>query len=317
MATVRARRSSRRPRYEAPASRAMPRMAMMKLEGAQRVADSFKAMGQPENLRAMMLSGVIMAGAAVACAAWIGGSLVSTREMVANAIDDAGEKAGFALKDKIEVRGVGDARAAEVRAVAMSEGRASLFSATPAALKKRVEALPWVEHARVRRMWPSRIEIDVQRREAYALRRDAGAVAVLNANGAPVANVPAANLGPYAGLPVLVGKPAGASAHDMLLALENMPSIRTRMDSLVRVGGRRWNLKMKSGTYVALPQTGETAALATLAALQDKYALLDRPLARIDLREPGQVAVLPRDTLVGGPGLAGDERAMAGYAPGA
>jgi cell division protein FtsQ len=199
----------------------------------------------------------------------------------------------------------------------MSEGRASLFSATPAANKNPVEAQPWVEHVTVRRMWPSHVEIDVQRREAYALRRDDGAVAVLNANGAPVEKVAATNLGPYAGLPVLVGKPAGASAHELLLALENMPSIRTRMDSLVRVGNRRWNMKMKSGTYVALPQTGETEALETLAVLQDKYALLDRPLARIDLREPGQVAVLPRDTLAGGPGLAGDERAMAGFAPGA
>jgi cell division protein FtsQ len=287
-------------------------MAMMKLQGAQRVADSFKAMGQPENLRAMAFSGVIIAGTAVACAAWIGGSLVNARESIGTTMDKAAVTAGFGLEGEIEVRGVGDARAAEVRAVAMSEGRASLFSATPVAVKRRVESLPWVQSVTVRREWPSRLSIDVKRRPAYALAKTNGALSVVDANGAAVGGVT-----PYDGLPLMVGSTRGASAHDILLSLEDMPQVRTRMDALVRVGDRRWDMKMKSGAVVALPTSGETQALRTLEALQEKYSLLDRPLSRIDLRAEGRVAVLPRDILAGGPGLVSQDETLSASAPGA
>ena len=65
----------------------MPRLAMMKLEGAQRVADSFKAMGTRRNLTMMFASAVLIAGAGVAGAAWIGGSLLDTSETIARTAD--------------------------------------------------------------------------------------------------------------------------------------------------------------------------------------------------------------------------------------
>jgi cell division protein FtsQ len=315
MASVRARRSGGRGRGRSAPKPVygMPRMAMMKLEGAQRVAESFKAMGSRRNLSMMFASGIMIAGAAVAGAAWIGGSLVDARETMAHAADTVAVDAGFEAKT-ILVGGVGDARAAEVRAVAIPEGRASLFAATPAAVKERVEGLPWVEHVTVSRLWPSTVKIEVKRRQAYALWQHDGAMSVIDANGAPVQQVRWTDA---ASLPMVVGQDASATAHDMLLTLENMPSIRTRMSALVRVGDRRWNLKMKSGMYVALPEKDAPAALATLAGLQDRYGLLDRPLARIDLRVPSRLVVLPRDVLAGGPGLAGDERALASFATGA
>jgi cell division protein FtsQ len=286
----------------------IPRLALMKLEGARRVADSFKAMGSRKNLTMMALSGVLISGAAVAGAAWIGGSLVDAHETIARAADGAAVDMGFGLEAPIDVRGVGDARAAEVRAVALPEGRASLFSATPASVRARVEALPWVEHATVRRLWPGALRIDVTRRQAYALWQHEGAVTVIDAKGAPVRG---ARWKDYRGLPVVVGAGADETAQPILVTLENMPSIRTRIQALVRIGDRRWNLEMKSGMNVALPEAGAPAALAVLAGLQDQYRLLDRPLARIDLRQPGKMVVLPRDVLAGGPGLADDERRLA------
>ena len=308
MAAVKARRSSRRS-SRAPEPRAgIPRLAMMKLEGAKRVADSFKAMGSRKNLSVMAFSGVLMAGAAVTGAAWIGGSLVDAHETFARAVDGVAVDTGFGLKAPIEVRGVGDARAAEVRAVALPEGRASLFSATPASVRERVAALPWVERVTVRRLWPSTLRIDVTRRQAYALWQHEGEVTVIDAKGAPVRD---ARWGDYAGLPVVVGTGADETAQPILVALENMPAIRTRIQALVRIGDRRWNVHMKSGTNIALPEAGAPAALAVLAGLQDQYRLLDRPLARIDLRQPGKMVVLPRDVLDGGPGMADDERRLA------
>jgi hypothetical protein len=52
---------------------------------------------------------------------------------------------------------------------------------------------------------------------------------------------------------------------------------------------------------VALPEEGAVEALVELEALQSQYALLDRPLAQLDMRAPGLLAVRVHPELAGGP----------------
>jgi cell division protein FtsQ len=69
--------------------------------------------------------------------------------------------------------------------------------------------------------------------------------------------------------------------------------VRARFVSATRIGDRRWDIKLKSGAVVALPAENPGAALATLGTLQARYAILDRPMARIDLRQPGRLVLRP------------------------
>jgi cell division protein FtsQ len=64
--------------------------------------------------------------------------------------------------------------------------------------------------------------------------------------------------------------------------------------ALVRVGERRWNLQLKNGITIMLPEGHEAAALARLGTLQTDQALLDRPLVFIDMRLPDRLAVRAR-----------------------
>jgi cell division protein FtsQ len=81
--------------------------------------------------------------------------------------------------------------------------------------------------------------------------------------------------------------------------------LRGRVVSAARIGDRRWDITLKSGAVLTLPSDEPDRALKTIDRLQASYHLLDRPLARIDLRENGRVSVAPNTELVGGPGLAG------------
>jgi cell division protein FtsQ len=62
----------------------------------------------------------------------------------------------------------------------------------------------------------------------------------------------------------------------------------------VRVGERRWNLRLKNGADVMLPEGAETQALNKLMELQTTDALLDRPLAVVDMRLPDRLVVRPQ-----------------------
>jgi cell division protein FtsQ len=68
------------------------------------------------------------------------------------------------------------------------------------------------------------------------------------------------------------------------------------------VDGRRWDLRMKDGSLIQLPATGEEQALLQLEQLDQRSRVLDLGFDRIDLRNPDVVAVRPRgETLPGLP----------------
>jgi cell division protein FtsQ len=274
----------------------------MKLEGAQRVAQSFEeTLGTPRKVGVILAGAVLMTGLAVVGALFIGGSLVDAREAFADLADHEAAHLGFGASD-IDIRGVSGARADEVRAAILPQGRASLFSADPREVRGRVEQLGWVEKASVRRVWPSTLKISVTRRAAFALWKQGPNTAVIDAAGRALSNVRATEL---KDLPIVIGPGAGPAAQNILAAVENSPTLRGRVVSAARIGDRRWDITLKSGAVLTLPSDEPDRALRTIDRLQASYHLLDRPLARIDLRENGRVSVAPQTELVGGPGLAG------------
>lgn len=315
MAAVRARRSGGRggepprgKRRKASASygpsphEAMPRIARIKLSGGLSPND---VQVTPKSLVLALTGFVLFLGAGIAGAAWLGSSLFDAREAFARGADGAAANAGFAIGD-IEVAAmtgasaITPARAAEVRALIVPEGRQSVLSLDPRDVQARVESLDWVASARVRRLWPSTLVVEVERRQEYAVWQEDGEVSVIDVNGERLLAERAAD---HPDLPLVVGRGAGPAAEPLLLALESLPHVRERLQSLTRVNDRRWNLELMSGATVALPEEGAPEALARLERLQAQHALLDRPLTTIDLRVPHRMAIRVHPSLAGGPRL--------------
>ncbi len=305
MAAMKARRPGRRTpdkkqsarRMSAPAPYGAPRLVAIKgaFDGEPQVSG--------KSLMLALTGVVLFAGAAIAGATWIGGSLFDARQAFERSADAAVATAGFSI-DHIDVtgEGVAPARISEVRqAIAPQEGR-SLLSMDPGAVKARVESLDWVAEAKVRRLWPSTLRVDVRRRQEFARWRENGVVSVIDANGERLLSERAAD---HVNLPLVVGRGAGPKAEPLLLTLETLPQVRARTAALVRVGDRRWNLELTSGTLVRLPEAQPELALARLETLQTRHRLLDRPVAELDLRAPGRLAVRVYPQLAGGPMTAG------------
>ncbi|HYD86552.1 MAG TPA: cell division protein FtsQ/DivIB [Vitreimonas sp.] len=309
MAAVRARRSggraaepARGKRRKTPAVSSydnMPRLARIKLSGGLTPDD---VQVTSKSLLVALTGAVLFVGIAVASAAWLGSSLFDAREAFARSADSAAAGVGFniASVDVDATPGgpaITDARREEVRALIVPDGRRSILALEPNEVKARVESLDWVASARVRRLWPSTLEVAVERRQEYALWEEDGHVSVIDINGERLLAERAAD---HPNLPLIVGRGAGPAAEPLLQALESLPNVRSRLVQIVRVGDRRWNLELNSGAMVALPEEGAPAALARLESLHARYALLDRPVRQLDLRTPGQLAVRVHPTLAGG-----------------
>jgi cell division protein FtsQ len=176
----------------------------------------------------------------------------------------------------------------EILTIAGVTGRTSLLFLDATAARARLKANPWVVEATVLKLYPGRLHISIVEREAFALWQKDGKVAVISADGTV--------LEPYvtrrfARLPMVVGAGSETKAKDFLATVDQVPSIRDQLQSAILVANRRWNLKLKNGIDIKLPETGVEAALATLVRLDQTKKLLTRDIEVVDLRLSDRVTV--------------------------
>jgi len=158
------------------------------------------------------------------------------------------------------------------------------------ALRDRVQSVGWVKEARVVRLLPDTLIVEVKEHDRLAVWQQDGRIQVIDAKGQVIAGADARR---YPALPLVVGRGADVAAPDILPLLAQRPRLMGRIDALVRVDERRWDLRLKDGGLIQLPAVEQEAALIRLDALDQRERLLDLGFARVDLRTPETVAVRP------------------------
>ena len=96
-------------------------------------------------------------------------------------------------------------------------------------------------------------------------------------------------------LPLVVGAGAEHGAQDFLELLKRYPLIAKSVEASVLVAERRWNLHLKSGVEVLLPEREPGQALQTLVDLDREKNLLSRDITAVDLRLSDRVTVRQSD----------------------
>ncbi len=211
-----------------------------------------------------------------------GGSILGWRERVGRAI-------GLSVQT-IDIDGRANTPEPLLReAIGIRTGD-PIFGVSIEAARQRIESLSWVEHAVVERRLPGTIHVSLIERRPFAIWQSQGKFQLIGRNGEVVANE---DVSAFAGLPLVVGLGAPGHAAELLDALQGQPALAARVGAAVRVGERRWNLQLKNGITVMLPESHATAALGRLMELQAADALLDRPIAAVDLRLPDRLVVRP------------------------
>jgi cell division protein FtsQ len=206
--------------------------------------------------------------------------LRDARDAVANAL-------GFRITS-IALAGERQVTREEILTTAGVTGRTSLLFLDAVSARTQLKTNPWIAEATVLKLYPGRLHIAVTERQAFALWQKAGKVTVIASDGIVVEPfVPKR----FAALPLVVGAGAEVKAKEFLAVLGRYPQIRDQVRASVLVAERRWNLKLKSGIDVRLPETGIENALDTLVRLDRDKKLLSRDITAIDLRLPDRVTV--------------------------
>jgi cell division protein FtsQ len=147
----------------------------------------------------------------------------------------------------------------------------------------RIETIPSVASANIRKVYPSGLAVSIVEKEPMARWRIGDKTWLVDENGSPII----ADDGSFRTLPLVVGEGAADDATVMIRALGQYPALKEDLAALSRVGDRRWDLIFYSGLRVQLPESGVAQALAQLSQYQADYQLLDRDVNVIDLRVQG------------------------------
>jgi cell division protein FtsQ len=207
-------------------------------------------------------------------------ALNNTRNAVANS-------AGFRI-NSVVINGRKQLSQDEVLAIGGVSGHSSLLFLDAASVRDRLKADPWIADATVLKLYPGQLQIDIVERSAFALWQQDGRISVIADDGAV--------LEPYlsrrfVSLPLVVGKGAEIQARDFLALLARYPIVKSVTKAAILVGERRWNLRLKDGLDIRLPENDVSNALAELSRLDKEDKLFSRDIVAIDMRLPDRLTV--------------------------
>lgn len=197
---------------------------------------------------------------------------------------------GFAVND-ILVEGRVNSDIEVLKALINVKKGDPLFAFNPTEAKELVERVAWVEHAHVERRFPDTIYIELHERQPLALWQKNKKLSLLDQNGEVITTQ---GLSKFKDLIIVIGKDAPEKAPALFGDLRAEDVLYERTKSVSWVGNRRWDMKLKSGITVKLPEEDVCFALRRLASAQEEDGLLDRDLSAIDLRESGRIVVRTR-----------------------
>ncbi|HZV92437.1 MAG TPA: cell division protein FtsQ/DivIB [Caldimonas sp.] len=205
--------------------------------------------------------------------------------------------------------------ASTIRANAAPRLAGNFLTIDLGAVRRAFEAVPWVRHAVVQRVWPNRLRVRLEEHRPVALwgGGDANADELVNSFG----EVFEANVGDVEddALPTLEG-PDGSSAH-VLAMLQRLDPVfaplRARIDALSLSSRGSWKATLDNGAVVEIGRGDDDAIVArtarfvaTVGQVTGRY---ERPLEFADLRHTDGYAVRLKGVSTTTPAGTGDRAA--------
>lgn len=194
---------------------------------------------------------------------------------------------GLAI-DEVEITGQSETSEVDVlERLSIGEFRSIVVFDVESA-KKRVEDLPWVKEATIRKLYPDTLQVAILEKKPFAIWQHEGRFSLVDQNGKVIAD----RIGErYATLPVVVGEGAAKRADDFVALIDGFPSLKPMIRAGILVAGRRWNVMLTNGVEILLPELDPGSALTQVVALDDGHHILSRDIAAIDLRLPNRLVV--------------------------
>ena len=195
-------------------------------------------------------------------------------------VKDTTSKLGFAVGE-IKISGHKETSEIDILEELGLDGGTSLIGFDTDAARLRIQSMPWVQTAEVTKLYPNGLSVKVLEKDAFAIWQNQDSVALIEEDGKEIAEFSDER---YLSLPLIIGASANLKALGMMTEMTGFPGIASQVKAYSFVGGRRWDLKMKNGVTLMLPEKDVASALASVASLEAEQGLFSRDVESVDMR---------------------------------
>ena len=199
----------------------------------------------------------------------------------------AGSTLGFAVS---EILVIGRRQISEDELLSHLGVRAGtpIFAVDLEESQRLLRQISWVEEVRVSRRLPDKIIVTLKERQPAALWQYQKKIVLIDPTGTVIRD---SGLDAYASLPLVVGADAPEHVGELATLIAAEPALGDMLASAIRVGKRRWDLRLTSGVTIRLPENNVELALSRLITSARNDGLLDKDIRVIDLRLPEKLTV--------------------------
>jgi cell division protein FtsQ len=240
----------------------------------------------PRTLRKLITAAMVMAALIVLAASALAFRLP---QRVGGAVGEQVGAAGFTVT-RVELRGLNRMDAATITKAALDQPSLAMPLIDLDAIRARLMEFKWVKEARVHRRLPDTLVVEIEERVPVAVWQHNRQLQLVDSDGVALQPVRADAL---PNLPLVIGPGAQHRVGTLAAMLSAAPQLRPHFAGATWIGGRRWDVRFKTGETLSLPEGDEAAqgALRRFAEMNERRGLLGGNFLRFDMRIDGKMIV--------------------------
>lgn len=217
------------------------------------------------------------------------GALWMNRAVIADYGLTLSGQSGLALSE-IHIKGRNYTSFEDIKSAIGAPYGTPLIGLSLSEIQQNIEQLGWVKSASVARVYPDAISVTLTERRPLALLQSPSGHRLIDEAGHIIFG---AHATAFSHLPVVSGEGAAEQARFIIEALRTEPDLFADVWAIQRVSNRRWDVHLRTGLAVRLPEKDAVLAWSKLAILDRDTKIMMRDLATIDMRVSGQLIVEP------------------------
>lgn len=215
-------------------------------------------------------------------------------QRIGTAIGEQIGSAGFTVS-RVELRGLSRMDRSTVYRSVLDQPSLAMPLVDLDAIRARLLDHKWIKEARVSRRLPDTLVVDIIERQPVAVWQHNRQLQLIDAEGVSLEPVRADRM---PNLPLVIGPGAQHRVASLGAILAAAPQVGPLLAGASWIGGRRWDLRFRTGETLSLPE-GDALALAALrrfAEMNQRRRLLGGNFLRFDMRIQGKMIVQLKQT---------------------
>ena len=192
---------------------------------------------------------------------------------------DTSVSLGFSIQN-VFVEGRKNTRVEEILHSMQVKKGMPIFDLDTNVTLKNIKILPWVKEGLIKRKLPSSIFVYLEEKRPIAMWKSADKFWLIDEWG-DVINTK--KIDGYGGLILISGIDAPRFVTNLIQIINLVPNLAKNVKAAARVGARRWDVFLKDGTKIMLPEAGTLTAWVRLGEIFSKNVIF-RETKLVDLR---------------------------------